>query len=112
MKQYINTPIARLRTIGFLEGSSLLILLFIAMPVKYLLDEPALVRSVGMAHGVLFLLFVICTLGIAMTEKWPFRTTTWKVLLASVVPFGTFYVDRKILSRIADHPTTQSEPVS
>ena len=102
MKQYINTPIGRLRAIGFLEGSSLLILLFIAMPVKYLLEEPALVRSVGMAHGVLFLLFVMYTLGIAMTEKWSFRTTTWKVLLASVIPFGTFYVDRKILSRPAD----------
>ena len=102
MKQYINTPIARLRTIGFLEGSSMLLLLFIAMPVKYLLDEPALVRSVGMVHGVLFLLFVVYTLGIAMTEKWSFWRITWKVLLASVIPFGTFYVDKKILSRLAD----------
>ena len=100
MKQYYSTDLGRLRALGFLEGTSMLILLFIAMPVKYLLGNPALVQSVGMAHGVLFVLFVIYTLAISVTQRWSFWSITWKVLLASIVPFGTFYVDRKILSRL------------
>ena len=100
MKRYFNTPIGRLRTIGFLEGSSLLFLLFIAVPVKYFLGNPALVRSVGMLHGILFLMFVGYTLVLSVEHRWSFFRTTWKLLLASIVPFGTFYVDRKILSRI------------
>jgi integral membrane protein len=102
MKQYFSTSIGRLRAIGFLEGISLLLLLLIAMPVKYLLGEPALVRSVGMAHGVLFLLFVFYSINVGLQRRWAFSRITWKLLLASVIPFGTFYVDRKILSRLPE----------
>jgi len=101
MKRFFNTPIGRLRCLGFLEGSSMLLLLFIAMPVKYLLGNPALVQSVGMLHGVLFVLFVIYAIGVSVTERWSFWSITWKVLLSSIIPFGTFYVDRKILSRMS-----------
>ena len=97
MNKFLNSSIGRLRLIGLLEGASLLILLFLAMPVKYLLGNPAPVRIVGMTHGLLFILFVFYTIGIASTRQWSFTRITWKLLLASVVPFGTFYVDRKVL---------------
>ena len=100
MERYLKTSVGRLRAIGFLEGSSLLLLLFVAMPVKYLLGYPGLVLYIGMAHGILFLLYVFCALAVGMERRWAFFTITWKVLLASIVPFGTFYVDRKILSRL------------
>jgi len=100
MKQYFSTPIGRLRALGFLEGSSMLLLLFIAMPVKYLMGEPALVQSIGMLHGILFVMFVLYTLAVSMQQRWSFFRITWKVLLSSIIPFGTFYVDRKILSRL------------
>ena len=51
--------IQTLRIIGLLEGISFLLLLFIAMPMKYMLDNPVLVKYVGMGHGVLFMLFLI-----------------------------------------------------
>ena len=110
MKRYFDTPIARLRTLGFLEGSSMLLLLFVAMPVKYLLGEPALVQSVGMVHGILFVLFVMYTIAVKVTERWSFWSITWKVLLSSIVPFGTFYVDKKILSKLgsAEQPAARS----
>lgn len=101
MKHFFSTRLGRLRLIGLLEGISLLLLLGIAVPAKHIYGNPSLVRSIGMIHGLLFLLFVFNTLSVGVEQGWKFRSTTWKVLLACVVPFGTFYIDRKILSRCA-----------
>nr|WP_240427642.1 DUF3817 domain-containing protein [Tunicatimonas sp. TK19036]WKN40360.1 DUF3817 domain-containing protein [Tunicatimonas sp. TK19036] len=98
MKQFFNTSLGRLRLIGFLEGISLLVLVFIAVPIKYSLEDPSLVKLMGPIHGALFLLFVFNTLNVGVEQKWKFSQTTWKVLLACLIPFGTFYIDRKILS--------------
>jgi integral membrane protein len=100
MIHYLNSKIGRLRLIGFLEGISLLFLLFIAVPAKYVYGNPALVRSIGMVHGLLFLLFVFNTLSVGVEQRWVFKTITLKVLVACIIPFGTFYIDWKILSRI------------
>lgn len=100
MKNLLQTNIGRLRIIGFLEGTSLLILLFIAMPMKYVFEMPFLTRAVGTIHGALFLLFIFNTISVGVEQNWKFATTTWKVLLACVIPFGTFYIDSRILSRI------------
>lgn len=97
MNKFLTTSIGRLRLLGALEGISLLILLFVAVPVKYLLTDPALVQAIGPVHGVLFLLFVLNALRVGVEQNWSFKQTTWKVLLACVVPFGTFYIDYKIL---------------
>lgn len=98
MKTLLKSSVGRLRLLALLEGVSLLILLGIAVPLKYVFANPALVRSIGPVHGMLFLLFVVNTLQVGVEQHWKFRTTTWKVLLACIVPFGTFYIDRKILS--------------
>ena len=60
--------IKTLRLVGLLEGISFLLLLFIAMPVKYMMDNPILVKYIGMGHGVLFVLFLWCYLRSAKTE--------------------------------------------
>ena len=62
MKEYLNSAIGRLRFVGLLEGVSLLVLLGIAMPLKYLANQPDAVKLVGWAHGVLFVLFVVLVL--------------------------------------------------
>ena len=100
MKKILTTSIGRLRLLAFLEGCSLLILVFIAVPLKYLAANPTLVKSLGPIHGILFLLFVMNTLRIGVEQRWTFRATTGKVLLACIIPFGTFYIDRKILRHI------------
>jgi integral membrane protein len=97
----LTTKIGRLRLIGILEGISLLVLIGIAVPLKHVLDEPLLVRIMGPVHGLLFLMFVINTLSVGIDYRWKFSTTTWKVLVACLVPFGTFYIDRRILSKMA-----------
>jgi len=96
----LKSKIGRLRLLGILEGVSLLVLLGIAVPMKYVAGNPELVKAIGPIHGVLFLLFVFNTLSVGIEYKWKFSTTTWKVLLACIIPFGTFYVDRSILSRM------------
>ena len=83
------------RIIAFLEGSSFILLLGIAMPLKYMYDKPEMVKIVGMAHGVLFMMYIV--LAIVVKEKLNWNTKqTLLVLVASVLPFGTFYADRKL----------------
>lgn len=99
MKNLFQTNIGRLRIIAYLEGISLLILVFIAVPLKYFQNNPAMVKTMGPIHGALFLLFLFNTISVGVEKQWKFRTTTWKVLVACLVPFGTFYIDHQILSR-------------
>lgn len=94
--QALKTPLGRLRVIGWWEGVSFLVLLGVAMPLKYFAGEPLAVRVVGMAHGVLFMLYVLAALQAALAHDWPWKRTAL-VLLASVLPAGPFIVDAKIL---------------
>lgn len=100
MIDLFKTKIRRLRIIAILEGTSLLTLVFIAVPLKYGFDNPAFVKMMGPIHGSLFLLFLFNTLSVGVEQNWKFKETTWKVLLACIIPFGTFYIDRKILSKL------------
>lgn len=99
MKALLASNLGRLRLVGILEGISLLLLLGIAVPAKHWLGYPALVQFLGLIHGTLFLLFVLLTLQVGVEQRWTFRHTTWKVLVACLVPFGTFYIDQKILRK-------------
>ncbi|WP_108869629.1 DUF3817 domain-containing protein [Aquimarina aquimarini] len=100
MDNLFKTKIGRLRIIGFLEGISLLALVFIAVPIKYYFQNPSITKALGPIHGTLFILFVINTLSVGVEQNWKFRTTTWKIILACFIPFGTFYIDKKILSKL------------
>lgn len=102
MKQYFTTTIGRLRLFAFLEGISLLVLVFIAVPLKYVLDNAYWVKNIGPIHGALFLLFIFNALRVGIEQKWKFKETTWKVLVACFIPFGTFYIDYKILRNIKE----------
>jgi integral membrane protein len=84
------------RIIAFLEGLSFLILLFIAMPLKYMMDMPMPVRIVGMAHGVLFVAYVLYLMLVRSQKDWSIGKTLI-AFAASLVPFGTFILDAKVL---------------
>lgn len=95
-------PLARLRLIGALEGVSFLVLLGIAMPIKYLAGKPEMVRIVGSAHGLLFVLFVAAVFQVSVQLRWPL-TRVVAALAASVLPFGPFVFDAH-LRRTAAQP--------
>ncbi|MEY2669797.1 MAG: hypothetical protein RLZZ577_113 [Bacteroidota bacterium] len=84
------------KLIAFLEGASLLLLLFFAMPMKYYFQEPIFVKSIGMAHGILFIGYIILALMSKIEYDWPAKKFSL-VCIASVIPFGTFYVEKKYL---------------
>jgi integral membrane protein len=102
MANFLTSNVRQLRVIGLLEGLSLLVLVGIAMPLKHVYGDPALVRALGPVHGLLFLLFIIKTLSVGVEQRWKFAETTWKVLLACIIPFGTFYIDHKILRKLPE----------
>jgi integral membrane protein len=87
------TPLTRLRIVGLLEGVSFLLLLGVAMPLKYYADYPMAVTVVGAAHGALFILFGLATLDAWVKVRWWSALWTLAAFVASVLPFGTFVLD-------------------
>lgn len=100
MLTYLKSRLGRFRLLGILEGGSLLLLVFVAMPLKYGFDMPGMVKILGPIHGVLFILFVVATILISIERNWSFFRETIPVLLSSLIPFGTMYVDWKILRKM------------
>lgn len=84
------------RIIAFLEGLSYILLLFVAVPIKYNMDDATYVQMLGMPHGLLFMIYVLLAIYLKPQFDWSSKTYLL-VLAASVIPFGTFYVDRKVL---------------
>jgi len=82
------------RITAFLEGVSYLLLLGIGVPLKYLADNDAWVKALGMPHGLLFVGYLILAFLIKDDQKWSNKTFIL-VGLASVIPFGTFWVEKK-----------------
>ena len=92
--KYMNS-LSIFRKVAVLEGISYILLIFIAMPLKYWADMPLAVKYTGWAHGVLFVLYIACFILAWMDQKWGF----WKSALivgASLLPFAPFYVDKKL----------------
>ena len=89
-------PIKTLKTVGYLEGLSFLILLGIAMPMKYFMDMPLAVMIAGSLHGLFFVLYILSILYVWNVKKWPLMRT-FLAMVSSVIPFGPFIFDRKFL---------------
>ncbi|MHC5067901.1 MAG: DUF3817 domain-containing protein [Planctomycetota bacterium] len=89
-----------LRIIAFIEGISYLLLLGVAMPLKYLYDQPLAVKIAGSAHGALFVAFALLLLAAHIGRRWSFGFST-VIFISSLVPFGTFIVDGKLKERTA-----------
>jgi integral membrane protein len=95
----LSTLIGRLRLTGIIEGISYLLLLGVAVPIKYieaLGKNPMPVKYLGMAHGVLFVLYCILILQAMLEYKWSFKKALI-LFVGSLLPFGTFYTDKKYL---------------
>jgi len=89
--------IKALRKIGIAEGISLLVLLFIAMPLKYFANMPEVVRVVGWVHGFLFILFMTVAYIVYEKLNWPFKKLI-QAFIAAFFPFGTFVFDKHLKS--------------
>jgi integral membrane protein len=91
----LTSAVGRVRLAGMIEGTSFLILLFIAMPLKYLAHQPEAVLYVGWAHGVLFITYAAVTF-IAWGGGHITARTVGMAAIASLLPFGPFVIDRRM----------------
>jgi len=84
------------RIIAFLEGVSYILLMTFGLYFKYRLNDDSYVKLLGMPHGILFMLYILFAFLLRKQEQWSFINFRI-ILFASLIPFGTFYVDRKYL---------------
>ena len=86
------------KVIALLEGLSYLILLGIGTPLSHFTGNKIIVKALGMPHGVLFMTYVLLAILLKKSQEWSFKELGI-ILICSVLPFGTFYVDRKYLKK-------------
>ncbi|HEY0007502.1 MAG TPA: DUF3817 domain-containing protein [Tepidisphaeraceae bacterium] len=96
MNHFLRNPVAVLRVVGLLEGLSFIVLVFIAMPLKYLAEQPAAVKIVGLVHGVLFVVVVGVLTWTWIAAQWPARRAAL-ALAASLIPGGPIFIDRRMV---------------
>lgn len=98
MRRYVtlfNSPIGLFRFFGFLEGGSLIALLFIAMPLKYFVNIPMAVTIVGALHGVLFIIYILVVLYTTNKIRWSFKWFAASIMVA-FIPFGNIVLDSRL----------------
>ncbi len=91
----LATSIGRLRLAGLAEGVSFLLLLFVAMPLKYLAGHSEAVSVIGLIHGLLFIVFGMVLLQAMIEHQWPIHKAALP-FLAALVPFGPFLIDKRL----------------
>ena len=95
-----RNPVGRLRAVGIAEAISFLLLLGVAMPLKYAAGYPLAVRVVGWLHGLLFIVYCYVLFEAATERGWPWKKSA-KFLLAALLPFGPFVLDREVRAEAA-----------
>jgi integral membrane protein len=90
-----DSTLGRFRLVAIVEGISYLILLGIAMPLKYFAELPEAVKYTGWIHGVLFVLYIALLLKVWIQYRWSFGKVVL-AFIASLLPFGTFVLDSKL----------------
>lgn len=94
-----DDPVGRLRLLGIAEGVSFLLLLFIAMPLKYFFAFPVAVTVLGLVHGLLFILFCLALLSARRARRWSIGRALVP-LIAALLPAGPFFIDRRLRAEV------------
>jgi len=103
--------LTRFRVFAWVTGVALVILVFVAMPLKYLGDDDRLVRVVGVAHGWLYIGYLVTAFTVAYRLRWsPGRTVL--LLLAGTIPFMSFVAERSVLRRVRGATERQEQPAA
>ncbi len=90
-----KSSIDRLRLVSFIEGVSFVLLIFIGMPLKYKMDMPMPNKIFGMGHGILTMVFVFALFN-AWADKEIDLKVSFQTFVASLIPFGAFFMERKL----------------
>lgn len=101
----MEAALTRFRVMAYIVGVLLLVLVFVAVPLRYLADQPFLVSIVGPIHGFLYMVYLVTAFDLAVRARWPFVRTVL-VLLAGTVPVMSFVAERKATQWIRGRDTT------
>jgi integral membrane protein len=97
----ITTALRNYRIAAWVTGTGLLVLVFIAMPLKYFFGEPRPVAYVGMLHGFLYMAYIVCTLILAERCRWrPLEAVV--ILLAGTIPVASFVAERQVTRSVRE----------
>ncbi len=102
----VKNPVLALRTIGLAEACSFLVLVGVAMPLKYFAGQPAAVKVFGWIHGILFMIFCGALVRTMVVARWPLSRSAL-IFLAALLPFGPFVVDRRMKQYAAEFVSRQ-----
>jgi integral membrane protein len=95
----IDTALLAYRISAWVTGIGLLVLVVVAMPLKYVFGQPELVSIVGVAHGFLYMIYIVCTLLLAERCRWkPLDAVL--ILIAGTVPVASFVAERRVTHRV------------
>lgn len=94
-KLSLATQVGRFRLLAYAEGISFLVILFVTMPLKYMMEIPGPNMVFGLIHGMLFVLYVLALLQIRSELGWNMKKT-FLAFIAAIIPFGTFWADKKL----------------
>jgi integral membrane protein len=97
----MKSALTRYRIAAYVVGVLLMVLVFVAMPLKYLADSPGMVAVVGMVHGFLYMVYLAVAFDLAVRSKWTLQRTLL-VLLAGTIPVMTFVAERKVAGWVAE----------
>ena len=90
------------RVAAWVTGIGLVILVFVAMPLKYFFGQPLLVAVVGMAHGFLYMAYIVITLLLAERCRWR-PVDALVILVAGTIPLASFFAERRVTARVREH---------
>jgi integral membrane protein len=89
------------RVMAWVTGVGLVILVFVAMPLKYFFGQPMLVSLVGMLHGFFYMAYIVCTLVLAERCRWrPLDALV--ILLCGTIPLASFFAERRVTARVRE----------
>ena len=95
MFKYSNTSLGRFRLVAISEGISYMLLLFIAMPLKYMADIPDAVKYTGWVHGILFMVYILALISVKIERNWSIAKTALAFVI-SLIPFAAFIFDKSL----------------
>ena len=95
----VETALRNYRVAAWVTGIGLLALVFVAMPLKYFFDVPGPVAVVGVAHGFLYMIYIVCTLLLAERGRWK-PLDALLILLAGTIPIASFVAERRVTARV------------
>jgi integral membrane protein len=100
MRVRIRGSLLRYRVMAIVTGTMLLLLVFLAMPLKYFAHHPGPVAVIGTAHGFLFMVYLVAGLDLGVRARWPLLRLGL-VLIAGTVPFMSFVMERSVTHELA-----------